>query len=45
MIKGTIRLRLSNPHRGDIGKELLSGMLSQAGMAGIDTIFLLPTGD
>ncbi len=30
MIKGEITLRLPNPHRSDIGKELLSRILRQA---------------
>jgi predicted RNA binding protein YcfA (HicA-like mRNA interferase family) len=32
MIKGAISLRLPNPHRGDVGKELLSRILKQAGI-------------
>jgi len=32
MLKGTIRLRLPNPHRRDVGKELLSRILKQAGI-------------
>ena len=32
MLKGVIRLRLPNPHRGDIGTELLSRILKQAGI-------------
>jgi len=32
MIKGAVRLRLPNPHRSDIGKELLSRILNQAGI-------------
>jgi len=32
MFKGTIRLRLPNPHRGDAGRELLSRILKQAGI-------------
>jgi len=32
MFKGMIRLRLPNPHRGDIGRELLSRILKQAGI-------------
>jgi len=32
MLKGVIRLRLPNPHRGDIGRELLSRILKQAGI-------------
>ncbi len=30
MIKGDVTLRLPNPHRGDIGMELLSRILRQA---------------
>jgi predicted RNA binding protein YcfA (HicA-like mRNA interferase family) len=32
MFKGMIRLRLPNPHLGDIGRELLSRILKQAGI-------------
>jgi predicted RNA binding protein YcfA (HicA-like mRNA interferase family) len=32
MFKGTIRLRLPNPHRRDVGRELLSRILKQAGI-------------
>ena len=32
MFKGTIRLRLPNPHRGDVGRELLSKILKHAGI-------------
>jgi predicted RNA binding protein YcfA (HicA-like mRNA interferase family) len=32
MLKGTIRLRLPNPHGKDIGRELLSRILQQAGI-------------
>ena len=32
MIKGVIRLRLPNPHQRDIGRELLSRILKQAGI-------------
>jgi len=32
MIKGLIRLRLPNPQRTDVGKELLSRILKQAGI-------------
>jgi predicted RNA binding protein YcfA (HicA-like mRNA interferase family) len=32
MFKGTIRLRLPNPHRRDVGGELLSRILKQAGI-------------
>ena len=30
MIKGSRTLRVPNPHRGDVGKELLSRILRQA---------------
>jgi len=30
--KGTIRLRLPNPHRRDVGRELLSMILKQVGI-------------
>lgn len=33
MTKGTRRLRLPNPHRGDIGSNLLRDILRQAGIA------------
>lgn len=32
VIKGTLRLRLPNPHQEDVGKELLSRILKQAGV-------------
>jgi hypothetical protein len=32
MIKGNITLRLPNPHQSDIGRELLSRILRQAGI-------------
>jgi len=32
MLKGVIRLRIPNPHQKDIGKELLSRILKQAGI-------------
>jgi len=32
MLKGTIRLRLPNPHRGHVGAELLLRILKQAGI-------------
>jgi predicted RNA binding protein YcfA (HicA-like mRNA interferase family) len=32
MLKGSLRLRLPNPHKGDVGKELLSRILKQAGI-------------
>jgi predicted RNA binding protein YcfA (HicA-like mRNA interferase family) len=30
MLKGAIRLRLPNPHKRDVGRELLSRILKQA---------------
>ena len=30
MVRGTLRLVLPNPHRGDIGRDLLSRILEQA---------------
>jgi len=32
MLKGMIRLRLPDPHRRDVGRELLSRILKQAGI-------------
>jgi hypothetical protein len=32
MIKGMIRLRLPNPHRREVGRELLLRIIKQAGM-------------
>ncbi|MEM9480252.1 MAG: type II toxin-antitoxin system HicA family toxin [Verrucomicrobiota bacterium] len=32
MIRGDFILTIPNPHRGDIGRELLSRILKQAGM-------------
>jgi len=32
MFKGTIRLRLPNPHRRDVGRELLLMILKQVGI-------------
>jgi predicted RNA binding protein YcfA (HicA-like mRNA interferase family) len=32
MFRGMIRLRLPNPHRKDVGTELLSRILKQAGI-------------
>lgn len=32
MLKGDLTLRIPNPHQGDIGKELLSRLLRQAGI-------------
>jgi predicted RNA binding protein YcfA (HicA-like mRNA interferase family) len=33
VIRGNVTLRIPNPHRGDIGRELLSRILRQAGLA------------
>jgi predicted RNA binding protein YcfA (HicA-like mRNA interferase family) len=32
MLKGTMRLRLPNPHRREVGRELLSRIIKQAGI-------------
>ena len=32
MLKGAIRLRLPNPHKSDVGRELLSRILKQGGI-------------
>lgn len=33
MIKGNLKLRIPNPHHGDISKSLLSEILRQAGIS------------
>ena len=33
MVRGTMRLVLPNPHRGDIGRGLLNKILQQAGVS------------
>lgn len=33
MTRGTARVRVPNPYRGDIGKELLARVLRQAGIS------------
>jgi len=33
MIKGGLKLRVPNPHKGDISKHLLSEILRQAGVS------------
>ena len=33
MIKDNLKLRVSNPHKGDISKSLLSEILRQAGIS------------
>ena len=32
MVRGTVTLRIPNPHQADIGRELLSRILRQAGI-------------
>jgi predicted RNA binding protein YcfA (HicA-like mRNA interferase family) len=32
MVRGTLRVRIPNPHRGDIRRELLSKLLQEAGV-------------
>ncbi len=32
MVRGEIRLRIPNPHQGDVGRELLSRILRQGGI-------------
>jgi predicted RNA binding protein YcfA (HicA-like mRNA interferase family) len=32
MLKGMVRLHVPNPHKSDVGKELLSRILKQAGI-------------
>ncbi len=33
MVKGTLRLRIPNPHRGEIGGDLLARILREAGIS------------
>jgi hypothetical protein len=33
MVRGDLRLRIPNPHRGDIGVPLLTRILKQAGIS------------
>jgi len=33
MVKGNLRLTLPNPHQGELGKDLLSRILKQAGIS------------
>ncbi len=33
MVKGDLRLTLPNPHQGEIGRDLLSRILKQAGIS------------
>ena len=32
MIRGTVALRIPNPHQGDVGRELLARILRQGGI-------------
>ena len=32
MVKGTLRVIIPNPHRGEIGREFLARLLRQAGV-------------
>lgn len=36
MVKGNLKLRVPNPHKGDISKHLLSEILRQAGVSTIE---------
>ncbi len=36
MVRGTVTLRIPNPHHADIGRELLSRILRQAGIERAD---------
>ncbi len=36
MERGTLTIRIPNPHQGDIGKEVLARILRQAGLSAID---------
>ncbi|MBC7991710.1 MAG: type II toxin-antitoxin system HicA family toxin [Rhizobacter sp.] len=33
MIRGEVRLRIPNPHEGDVGRDFLSRLLRQAGIS------------
>jgi hypothetical protein len=33
MIKGDLKVRIPNPHRGDIGKDLLALLLREVGLS------------
>ena len=33
MVRGTVTVRIPNPHQGDIGQELLARILRQAGVS------------
>jgi hypothetical protein len=32
MVRGTLRLRIPNPHQGDVSRDLLARLLRQAGL-------------
>ena len=32
MVRGNVTIRIPNPHRGDVGRELLARILRQAGI-------------
>jgi predicted RNA binding protein YcfA (HicA-like mRNA interferase family) len=36
MVKGRLKLRIPNPHRGDVSKDLLAEILRQAGISAED---------
>jgi hypothetical protein len=36
MVKGGLKLRIPNPHRGDVSKDLLAEILRQAGISSED---------
>ena len=33
MVRGALRVRIPNPHRGDIGRDLLARILREAGVS------------
>ena len=33
MLRGTVRVRVPNPHQGDVGRELLIRIIRQAGLS------------
>ena len=33
MVRGSVRLRVPNPHQGDVSRDLLSRLLKQAGIS------------
>ncbi|MBU1159964.1 type II toxin-antitoxin system HicA family toxin [Patescibacteria group bacterium] len=36
MVKGNLKIRIPNPHRGDISRHLISEILRQAGISSED---------